>query len=283
MEHIKGEINLELWVTEFQTPALGFTCKAVETLRVEQTPFQHLSVIKTEQFGKMLLLDGMVQTTEKDEYIYHEMITLVALNSHPNPRDVLIIGGGDGGALREVIRHPRVEKGTLVEIDGRVIQASRDFFPELSSSFENAKARVVVDDGIEYIKKREKEFDIVIVDSTEPVGPAIKLFSCEFYQHAYNALKDEGMLVVQSESPFFNKDVIKRAYEGINSIFPITKLYLASIPTYPSGLWSFTVGSKFHDPEVVRFDKDLPCKYYTRELHQAAFKLPAFVSDIIKK
>jgi len=276
-----GKVDLELWVTEYQTPVLGFTCKASETLRVEQTAFQHLCVIRTEQFGRMLLLDGMVQTTEKDEYIYHEMISMVALNSHPLPRNVLIIGGGDGGALREVVRHPLVEKCILVEIDARVIQASRDFFPELSSAFEHPKAQLVIDDGIEYIKKQKKEFDVVMVDSTEPVGPAKKLFSPEFYRDVYDALNDEGMLVVQSESPFFNEDVIRAAYGGINSIFPITKLYLASIPTYPSGLWSFTVGSKFHDPEEIKFAVNLPCKYYTKEIHQAAFKLPAFVKSII--
>jgi len=273
---------LELWVTEYQTPVLGFSCKATETLRVEQTPFQHLSVVVTEQFGKMMLLDGMVQTTEKDEYVYHEMITMVAMNSHPYPENILIIGGGDGGTLREVVRHPLVKKGTLVEIDDRVIQASCDFFPELSESFDNVKAQVIVDDGIKFVKDRKNEFDIIIVDSTEPVGPAKELFSPQFYQDVFYALKDDGMLVVQSESPFFNQDVIEMAYGGINRIFPISKLYLASIPTYPSGLWSFTIGSKLYNPEEIKFNEDLNFKYYTQEIHKAAFKLPSFVKKIIE-
>lgn len=273
---------MELWVTEYQTPALGFSCRISETLRTEQTEFQHLSVVVTEQFGRMLLLDGMVQTTEKDEFVYHEMISLVALNSHPHPEQVLIIGGGDGGSLREVVRHPCVKRGVLVEIDDRVVQAARDFFPALSCSFDEPGAEVVIADGIQYVKDHKNVFDVILVDSTEPVGPAVELFSPGFYQDCFNALKEDGMLVVQSESPFFNDNVIKMAYGGIKQSFPLTKLYLANIPTYPSGLWSFTIGSKRHDPESVDAANIKPGRYYTRELHQAAFKLPAFVQNILE-
>lgn len=272
---------MELWVTEYQTPALGFSCRISETLRTEQTEYQHLSVVVTEQFGRMLLLDGMVQTTEKDEFVYHEMISLVALNSHPQPEQVLIIGGGDGGSLREVVRHPAVKRGVLVEIDDRVVQAAKDFFPGLSCSFNEPGAEVVIADGIKYVKDHKNTFDVILVDSTEPVGPAVELFSPGFYQDCFNALKEDGMLVVQSESPFFNGNVINMAYGGIKQFFPITKLYLANIPTYPSGLWSFTIGSKQHDPESIRQTSVNTGRYYSRELHQAAFKLPGFVKNII--
>lgn len=272
---------MDLWVTEYQTPALGYSLKISETLRVEKTPFQDLVVVVTEQFGKMLLLDGMVMTTEKDEFVYHEMISMVALHAHPNPRKVLIIGGGDGGALREVVRHPKVEKGVLVEIDDRVIQSSRDFFPDLACAFENPKSEVIVDDGIKYIKDHKDEFDVILVDSTEPVGPAVVLFSPEFYQSCFDALKEDGMLVAQSESPFINANVIQTVYGGISKTFPITDLYLASIPTYPSGLWSFTIGSKKYNPQEVQTQSDLECKYYNTTMHQAAFKLPSFVQKII--
>lgn len=273
---------MELWVTEYQTPSLGFSCKATQTLRTEQTQYQHLAVVETEQFGKMLLLDGMVQTTQKDEWVYHEMITQVALNIHPNPENVLIIGGGDGGTLREVVRHPEVKRGILVEIDERVVQASRDFFPELCCAFADPKAEVVIRDGIEYVKENNSRFDVVIVDSTEPVGPAVQLFSKQFYQDVFNSLKEGGILVAQSESPFFNADVIQMAYAGIKQAFPIAALYLASIPTYPSGLWSFTIGSKCHDPRRPIRDFQDGCKYYNSQVHQAAFKLPGFVSRIIE-
>ncbi|MGI6435178.1 MAG: polyamine aminopropyltransferase [Syntrophomonadaceae bacterium] len=274
---------MDLWVTEYQTPALGLSCKATQTLRAEQTLFQHLAVVETEQFGRMLLLDGMIQTTEKDEWVYHEMITLVALNAHPQPEQVLIIGGGDGGTLREVVRHPGVKKGLLVEIDERVVQASRDYFPNLSTAFSDPKAEVMIADGIEYIKKNHDRFDVVIVDSTEPVGPAVQLFSPQFYKDVFAALKEDGLLVVQSESPFFNAEVIKMAYHGIQQAFPITALYLASIPTYPSGLWSFTIGSKRYDPRrpITEYQEGL--KYYNPLVHQASFQLPGFVRQIIEE
>jgi spermidine synthase len=274
---------LELWVTEYQTPSLGFSCKVTQTLRAAQTRYQHLAVVETEQFGRMLLLDGMVQTTEKDEWVYHEMITLVALNAHPRPEQVLIIGGGDGGTLREVVRHPGVKKGILVEIDEDVVQASRDFFPELCCAFSDSKAEVTIRDGIEYVRENQARFDVVIVDSTEPVGPAVQLFSAEFYQNVFASLKEDGILVVQSESPFFNADVIKMAYQGIKQSFPITELYLASVPTYPSGLWSFTVGSKQHDPRRPLTNYQEGCKYYNPQVHKAAFELPGFVRRIIEE
>ncbi|MEQ8201416.1 MAG: polyamine aminopropyltransferase [Syntrophomonadaceae bacterium] len=271
---------MDLWVTEYQTPALGFSCKINSTLRVEQTPYQHLAVVDTQQFGRMLLLDGMVMTTDADEYVYHEMIMNVALNSHPAPENVLIIGGGDGGALREAVRHPLVKKATLVEIDARVIEASREFFPQLSCAFDHPKAQVIVEDGVKYVQDHIGEFDIIAVDSTEPVGPAIALFSNEFYRGCEAALQKDGMLVVQSESPFFNRDVIEMAYAGISQYFPVTKLYLASIPTYPSGLWSFTIGSKSHDPERP-LSADYELKYYNPEVHRAAFMLPGMTREIL--
>jgi len=273
---------LELWVTEYQTPALGFSCKVTQTLRARRTRFQHLAVVETEQFGRMLLLDGMVQTTEQDEWVYHEMISLVALNAHPHPEQVLIFGGGDGGTLGEVVGHPGVKRGVLVEIDEEVVQASRDFFPELCCAFSHPKAELIIRDGTEYVKENQACFDIVIVDSTEPVGPAVKLFSPEFYRDVYSSLKEDGMLVVQSESPFFNADVIKMAYQGIKQSFPITELYLASIPTYPSGLWSFTIGSKRYNPVCPVSSHHQGCKYYNPQVHEAAFRLPGFVRRIIE-
>ncbi|MGI5920817.1 MAG: polyamine aminopropyltransferase [Syntrophomonadaceae bacterium] len=274
---------MDLWITEYQTPMLTIGCKTIATLRLEQTEFQELAVVKTEQFGNMLILDGAIQTTEKDEFVYHEMITSVALYSHPAPANVLIIGGGDGGALREVVKHPAVKTATLVDIDKRVIQASRDFFPALSCSFDDPKARVINDDGIKFIENHKDSFDVIIVDSTDPVGPAVQLFSKPFYQNVYEALHDDGMLVVQSESPFFNEDIISMAYGGIKHVFPITKFYLAYVPTYPSGMWSFTIGSKKHDPEKVVSTPSVDYKYYTPDIHKAAFILPPFVQQLLAK
>jgi len=276
---------MELWYTEKQTPSVGITCKISETLHNEQTPFQHMSVIDTEQFGRMLVLDGMVMTTIKDEFVYHEMISHVALNTHPNPENVLVIGGGDGGAIREVIKNPKVKKATLVEIDGRVIEISKQYLPEIAVALEgNPKVEVLVDDGIAHIENMKGNYDVILVDSTEPIGPAEGLFALDFYRQIYEALKEDGIMVAQTESPFFNDDLIRRVYKDIASVFPITKLYLASIPTYPSGLWSFTMGSKKWDPEQVDESSlpDLETKYYSPDIHKAVFRLPNFVKNLLK-
>lgn len=274
---------MDLWYTEFQTPAVGITCKVTRTLIEEHTGFQHMAIIETEQFGRMLVLDGMVQTTEKDEFVYHEMIAHVALNTHPNPRRVAVIGGGDGGTIREVLRHPSVEEAVLVEIDGRVVEASREFLPSISSGLSDPRVTVHVADGIQHIRDAEGVYDVVLIDSTEPVGSAVGLFSPEFYADVRKALREDGIMVAQTESPFFNQDLIRRTQAGISAAFPVTRLYLAHVPTYPSGLWSFTLGSLRHDPLQVdpAAIREMPTKYYNRDVHFAAFQLPSFVKDLV--
>ncbi len=272
---------MELWYTELQTPNLGFSCKIKETLWSVQTSYQELAVLDTFQFGKMLVLDGMVQTTDIDEFVYHEMIVHVPMRTHPNPSDVLVIGGGDGGAIREVCKYPSLKQATLVEIDDQVVQASRRFFPQISSSLTDPRVKIVHADGVEYIRSFHEAFDVVIVDSTEPVGPAESLFQTPFYQAVYKALKPDGLMVAQTESPFVNADLIRSVQARIHSVFPDTYLYLASIPTYPSGLWSFTLGSRRYNPlfpENPYVPQDT--RYYTPDVHQGAFSLPRFVSDL---
>ncbi len=276
---------MELWYTEKQTPNHGITSKITQTLHTEKTEFQDLAVIDTEQFGRMLVLDGMVMTTIKDEFVYHEMISMVALNTHPNPEHVMVIGGGDGGAIREIVKHPKVKKATLVEIDGRVIEVSKQYLPEIAGALtNNPKVEVKVEDGIKHINEAVNHYDIILVDSTEPVGPAVGLFALDFYQAVYNALKPDGIMVAQTESPFFNDDLISRVFKDISGVFPITKLYLANIPTYPSGLWSFTMGSKKYDPEQVDEANipNLDTKYYTPNIHKSVFRLPRFVENLLK-
>lgn len=275
---------MELWYTEKQTENIGITCKTTKTLHVEKTEFQDLAVIDTLQFGRMLVLDGMVQTTVQDEFVYHEMITHVPLNTHSNPKNVLVIGGGDGGAIREIVKHPAVERATLVEIDRRVVEVSREHLPEISAALDDPKVTVIYDDGIKHVRDNPGKYDVIIVDSTEPVGPAVELFSGSFYNSIYKALKEDGLFVAQTESPFFNSGLITNCYREISGVFPITKLYLASVPTYPSGLWSFTMGSKKYDPENINASAKLSyqTKYYTPRLHKGAFMLPAFVEELIR-
>ena len=274
---------MELWYTEKQTGNLGITCKITGTLHVEKTEFQHIAVIDTLQFGRMLVLDGMVQTTIQDEFVYHEMITHVPLNTHRSPKNVLVIGGGDGGAIREIIKHPAVGHAVLVEIDRRVVEVSRELLPEISCGLDSPKVTVIYDDGIKHVRENPDTYDVIMVDSTEPVGPAVELFSGEFYRSIYNALKPDGLFVAQTESPFFNADLITSCHQKISQVFPLTKLYLASVPTYPSGLWSFTMGSKKYDPEDINSSAvpGYPTKYYTAEVHKGAFMLPRFVQELI--
>jgi len=273
---------MELWYTEKQTENHGITTKINRTLHTEQTPYQRLDVIETKQFGNMLVLDGMVMTTDVDEFAYHEMIVHVALNTHPNPRHVLVVGGGDGGAIREILKHPSVEKATLVEIDGAVIEASKRFFPAIAGKLDDPRVDVRIEDGIKHIAESRNCYDVILVDSTDPVGPAVGLFEKGFYQGIFEALREDGLFVAQTESPWFNADLIRRVFRDVKSLFPITRLYLASIPTYPSGLWSFTLGSKRYDPldvDEARI-RAVDTKYYTPALHRAAFSLPKFVADL---
>lgn len=266
---------MELWFTEKQTPNLGITLKLKETFCREQTEYQDMMIVDTCQFGRMLCLDGTVQTTEGDEFVYHEMICHVPLFAHPNPKKVLVIGGGDGGAIREALKHPSVEKVVLAEIDGRVVEQSRKYLPSISCELDNPRAEVFIGDGIEFVKNSKNEYDVILVDSTDPVGPAVGLFAKEFYQSVYEALTDDGILVPQTESPFLHQDLICDVQRSLRSIFPTVKTYMAGIPTYPSGTWTFTAASKKHDPETPARQLAFETKYYTTKLHKGSFALPA--------
>ncbi|MEC2075978.1 spermidine synthase [Metabacillus fastidiosus] len=272
-----------LWYTEKQTKNFGITMKIKQTLHTEQTDFQKLEMVETEEFGNMLFLDGMVMTSEVDEFVYHEMVAHVPLFTHPNPENILVVGGGDGGVIREVLKHSSVKKATLVDIDGKVIEYSKKYLPSIAVQLDDSRVDVQVGDGFMHIAKSENEYDVIMVDSTEPVGPAVNLFSKGFYAGISKALKDDGIFVAQTDNPWFTPDLISNVQRDVKEIFPITRLYLANIPTYPSGLWSFTIGSKKYDPLEVGEERfhEIDTKYYTKDIHKAAFVLPKFVNDLV--
>jgi len=278
-----GVDRVELWYTEYQTPGVGITCKTIKTCHIEKTEFQEMALIETEQFGKMLVLDGTVQTTIEDEFVYHEMITHIPLFTHQNPRRALVIGGGDGGAIREIIKHPSIEKAVLVEIDARVVEVSRKYLPEISCALDDSRVEIVIADGIKYVQEHKNEFDVIMVDSTDPVGPAVGLFARNFYKSIYESLREDGIFVAQTESPFYHKQLIRSVFSDVRSIFPVTRLYTCAIPTYPSGYWSFTMGSKKYDPLETDITNipDVGTKYYWAGIHKSVFALPKFVADII--
>jgi spermidine synthase len=275
---------MELWFTEKQTEHFGITAKIKESLVAERTEYQDLAILDTLEFGRMLVLDGMVMTTVKDEFVYHEMMTHPALVTHPNPRRVLVVGGGDGGVIREILKHPQVESAVLVDIDGKVIDYSRRYLPEIAGRLDDPKVRVIVDDGCRHIHEHKHTYDVILVDSTEPVGPAAELFTRGFYQGIYDALTADGIFVAQTDNPWFKAELIRSVYRDVSEIFPIVRLYAANIPTYPSGLWTFTMGSKSRDPLQVDASQipELDTRYYTPQLHRAAFVLPKFVEDLTK-
>ena len=276
------EQKLKLWFTEHQTEDYGITFRVNHVYESEQTEFQRLEMVETDEFGTMLLLDGMVMTTDRDEFVYHEMVAHVPLFTHPNPKSVLVVGGGDGGVIREVLKHPSVEKAVLVEIDGKVIEYSKKYLPNIAGGLDDARVEVIVGDGFMHIAEAVNEYDVIMVDSTEPVGPAVNLFTKGFYSGISKALKEDGIFVAQSDNPWFTPELIRDVQRDVKEIFPITKLYIANVPTYPSGLWTFTIGSKKHDPLAVAPERfqEIETKYYTPELHTAAFALPKFVKDL---
>jgi spermidine synthase len=276
---------MDMWLKEAQLEGEGvaMSYRVKETLVKKKTEFQDLAVLDTDVFGRMLVLDGIVQTTIKDEFVYHEMITHIPLFTHPNPKKVLVVGGGDGGAIREILRHPSVEKAVLCEIDGAVIEECKKYLPEISHALDDPRCEVFVGDGIKYVKEHKNEFDVIIVDSTDPFSIAEGLFGGNFYKDISEALTEEGIFIAQTETPFFLPETVKKVYDDARAIFPVTKLFMAAIPTYPGGYWSFTIGSKKHDPSQVDITKipEMDTKYYNPELHRACFVLPNYVKKVL--
>ena len=280
---------MDLWYTEKHSENVGITMKVTKSLFSGRSDFQQLDIVETLQYGKMMLLDGLVMVTERDEFVYHDMITHPALFTHPDPKKVLVIGGGDGGTIREIMKHPGVEQAVLCEIDGLVIDQSIELLPSMSCEIDGSNPRVKlhVDDGIAYIKAHQGQFDVIMVDSTDPIGPAEGLFEENFYQAVFAALKDDGIMVAQSESPFYHAEIQKNMYRNVRAVFPLVEMYQAFIPTYPSGFWSFAFASKKYHP-VKDFDRERAkgrgfyTKYYNEDLHLGAFMLPTFARDNIK-
>ena len=279
---------MDLWFSEQHTKNVKLSIRVNKQLCSRESDFQRIDVFDSPEFGRFLVLDGYMMLTEKDEFIYHEMITHVPMAVHPNVRDVLVIGGGDGGACRELIRYDDIRHIDLVDIDEEVTRVCRKYLPFTACGLDDGRVSVHFEDGLKFIRSKVDAYDLIIVDSTDPFGPGEGLFTREFYGNCYKALRSDGIMVNQHESPFYPEDALacQRAHKRIVESFPVSRVYQAHIPTYPSGHWLFGFASKKYHPlkdlDEKRWNaRGLKCKYYTTTLHKGAFYIPAYVEELL--
>ena len=273
--------NNELWMTEYSTDNLKLSMRVKDILHTEKTPYQDLLIADTYEYGRVLMLDGAYQLTERDEFTYSEMMAHVPMCAHRNPENVLIIGGGDGAIMREVLKHECVKKCTLIDIDERVIECSKKYLPFAGCAFSDDRADVKCMDAMKYIRETGERYDVVIIDSTDPVDFAAGLFRSDFYADVKRVMNPEAMMSELTESPFTDRDLMVQAISEMRKVFPVVKMYWGVVPTYPSGMWTYGLASMRDDPsEPVR--TVTPAKYYTKEIHRASFILPPFLADMVK-
>jgi len=279
---------MELWYTENHTRNVRFSIKVDTQIVSVKSEFQQIDIFNSVEFGKILTLDGFLMLTEKDEFIYHEMIAHVPMAVNTKAKKVLVIGAGDGGTVRELTRYKTIEQIDVAEIDKMVVDICREYLPQTSSRFADKRVSLYFEDGLKFVRSKKDEYDIIIVDSTDPFGPGEGLFTREFYGNCYTALKEDGILINQHESPYYPEDAkaMKRAHKQIFSVFPICRVYQAHIPTYPSGHWLFGFASKKLEP-IEDLDENnwksfnIKTKYYNMDLHKGAFALPTYVREML--
>lgn len=284
---------MPLSYNEYYHKRTGLTVGVERLLFSEQTEYQLVEVYETDTWGNLMTIDGMVMLSERDEFVYHEMLSHVGMFNHPKPENILIIGGGDGGTAREVLRHGTVKKVDMVEIDEAVVRASKQHLPSVGD-WENPKLNVHFKDGIKFVQQIKEPYDVIIIDGSDPVGPAEGLFKKDFIQACYDGLTEEGILTAQTESPWVPSyhSSMKRVFTALDSIYELSEMYLGYIPLYPAGMWSFAFASKsgidpLRQETMDRAQKGMEAfgsklKYYNPEIHRGSFALPNFVKDIIK-
>jgi spermidine synthase len=278
---------MELWFTEKHSKNVNFSIKVDRQIHYERSEYQRIDVFKSKEFGKFLTLDGIMMLTEKDEFIYHEMITHIPMAARPDIKTVLVIGAGDGGTVRELSRYGGIERIDLVEIDERVVAVCRQYLKKTAKGLDDGRVNIFYEDGLKFVRNKHSVYDLIIVDSTDPFGPGEGLFTSEFYGNCYNALTEDGIMVNQHESPYYSDDAkaMQRAHRRIREFFPKCFVYQAHIPTYPSGHWLFGFASKTVEP--LDFDKNawnalgIKTRYYNTELHTGCFAVPNYVKELL--
>ncbi|BCK00010.1 polyamine aminopropyltransferase [Anaerocolumna chitinilytica] len=281
---------MELWYTENHTEEARFSIKIDKQLVSLQSDFQRIDIFESKEFGRILTLDGCLMVTEKDEFIYHDMITHVPMAVNPEIRKILVIGAGDGGTIRELLRYETIEHIDMVEIDEDVVKLCKEYLPQTACKLTDPKVHLYFEDGLRFVRGKESEYDLIIVDSTDPFGPGEGLFTKEFYGNCYRALKENGILVNQHESMYYSSYAasMTRAHKRIQDTFPVAKIYQAHIPTYPSGHWLFGFASKKYDPvedlKAEEWNKlGLKTRYYNTELHLGSFAIPNYVKEQLEE
>lgn len=280
-------MGLQLWYTEEHTKNVRLSIKVTKHLFSKKSEFQQIDIFDSVEFGRFLTIDGLMMLTEKDEFIYHESIVHTPMAVHPNPKSILVVGAGDGGVIRELTKYDDNSKIDLVEIDELVIKTCKKYLPQTASKFDDPRVSIYIQDGLKYVRSKENEYDLIIVDSTDPIGPGEGLFTREFYGSCYNALKEDGIMVNQHESPFYKEHILamQKSHKKIRETFPIAKVYQAHIPTYPSGYWLFGFASKKHHPIDDLKDNwknnKINTNYYNLGLHIGSFALPNYVKELL--
>jgi len=277
---------MDLWYSENHTEGVKFSLKIKKHLFTDQSDFQKVDVFETYEYGNLMTLDGLVMVTEKDEFIYHDMIVHPALAVNPEIKKVLVIGGGDGGTVRELIKYPAIQHVDMVEIDKMVVDVSRKYFPTISCELDNPKVTIHYKDGVAFVKDKKNTYDLILIDSTDPIGPGEGLFTTEFYNNCFNALTPNGILVNQNETPIYENffEVGISSNKKLKKMFPIVEVYQASIPTYPGGYWLFNFASKKYNPlDDIKTKQwlslNIKTKYYNIDLHKGSFYLPTYVKE----
>lgn len=280
---------MEMWFSDIHTDNVKLSIRVEQQLFSAQSEFQRIDVLDSKEFGRILVADGDLMLTEKDEFIYHEMITHVPMAVHPNVENVLVIGGGDGGVVRELVKYDTVKNIDVVEADPLLIEVCRKFFPQTACSLNDPRVEIFNEDGLRFVRSKSDEYDLIIIDSPNPFGPGEGLFTKEFYGNCYNALHSDGVMINQHESPFYKEEAFQcqRMHKRIIESFPISRIYQAHIPSYPSGHWLFGFASKKYHPTddldaMAWMLRGIPTKYYLPRLHQGVFALPAYVEELVK-
>ena len=280
---------MEMWFHDEHTDNVKLAIRVDYQVFSAQSEIQRIDVLESKEFGKILVVDGDLMLTEKDEFIYHEMISHVPMAVHPQVEKILVIGGGDGGVVRELAKYDTVEQIDVVEADPLLVEVCRKYFPQMACSLNDPRVHIYHEDGLRFIRSKSDAYDLIIIDSPNPFGAGEGLFTKEFYGNCFNALHEDGIMINQHESPFYKEEAFQcqRMHKRIIESFPISRIYQAHIPSYPSGHWRFGFASKryhpIHDMDGIQWKlRGIQTKYYLPRLHEGVFALPAYVEELVQ-